>query len=758
MREGGVEKESCPALGGGSKTRKIILGGLMTRSPLKTFFTLAVLFAGLGILLDITAYQVDWYGIKNSPPVKELQLARFYMSSGQVKAAIEEYRQVIENASSGISDTASSELERLLVSEKTSDGKMTGYLAYITWFYPSRLYALSAASAVLWLIILGVSLFGKKPLFVILPIRDHTGLGLRDDLPQVAADRLRELTWRVNDLESSAHTIAESLDVPVMGMISDGASIDSVALIETALMLSGGPSNLPLSRLLYSFRLWLEQPQYLIRGSLNKGNKCLCLHFLLVNKKKGTVEASWRVDIEADSESEAFTQIIDSIIYPVWFHFGQGITARQWEVLKALHDGLQEFQCYRDQGCKPQYLDKARQYMQYALALDPGYMLAKYNLGLLELKAGEYEEARDLFRDILTSTKDANLHQLASYHCGVALFHMSQDWSYQRAAKYFKDILDNPHDNPQNVIDLARSTLAVTYARMAAREPGERDKYVSLALQEAKEVLASKRATKETLANAIAAEGYAHLAQGNALDAVSSFTQALEKKPESVACLIGLGEAHLKAGQKERAIEVFRRAEIVSPPGCFASYKLGGIYRDMGETEQAIQAYQRAGDLAAAHFALGKLFLNKQEYEEALEEFRKAADQNKRLSEAWVNIAWVIGEMKTQDEALLKEAETSARRALHAERNSPQIWHRHAVLARALLDRGKNDVALKEAQKAVELEPERAQARYYLALAEFKMGQLAKARTDAEMLLKPDQMEWKTAAQKLLAQLGQEKM
>ena len=178
--------------------------------------------------------------------------------------------------------------------------------------------------------------------------------------------------------------------------------------------------------------------------------------------------------------------IVDAIIYPLLYHFNN-VSATRWESLQALHAGLEEFQLFREDQSTYNHLRAARQQLEHALALDPGYAIAKYNLSLLLIATGEFEKARDYLKELSASSDDTLLRLRASYNHGVALFLMSQDWAYDQSVKIFKELLVRNENKLLSL--LIQSALAMTYAKMAERRPGEKINLVNQSLAQADEVL-----------------------------------------------------------------------------------------------------------------------------------------------------------------------------------------------------------------------------------------------------------------------------
>jgi tetratricopeptide (TPR) repeat protein len=742
----------------------------MIRTPLRLLFLGLVICALLGVFFDFLNNQFAQYPNSLLPEFKlnnipATSLARYYWSIGRFDEAIEEYQSLILTLPQNEIAPAYNELNQLILVEKSTRGKILSGIAYYAWLLPPKLYGLAFLFFLLALAYYVYRSVKKGPKFLFQTFHDYTGLNIGSNLPQIAIDRIHEISWRAQNIQSASNFIADNVEVPTLDLMSEGDNQSAVEFLETALKFSIGSSNLPLSHLTGEIRLWLAQPLYLVRGSIEKSKDAIELKMLLVNNKKNYIEKTWCTIIP--SEEDIFlSKIVDAVIYPLLLHFNNvGTTC--WNALHALHDGLEEIQLFRDDHLTQSHIQVAQQQLERALSIDPGYSLAKYNLSLLLLTIGEFDKARDYLKELSDSAEDAQLRLRANYNYGVALFHLSQDWAYEQAVKVFQDLLTKVKNDQLD--QLIRGTLSTTYAKMALRHPKEKKTLVRQSLDEADRVLEDievyRRKRKgfekthdyeETKANALAAKGFAHMALEKYKQAIEYFQQAVRTHPASPSCLLGLGEAYFRSGDKDKALDSFKKAAVQSPLSGYTNYRLGKLYREMGEHEKAIETLQRASVHAYARLTLGKIYLEDEELEKALDEFRQATCLNSRLSEAWASIAWTILQMN--NDALLTEALAAARHSLQFEKNEKQLWHRHSILAACLLNAGKDELANKEANKAVELSPNRAQAYYYLALAQYRLEQYTTARQSIQKTIDLDKTnDWKTKAVKLLQELSKVK-
>jgi tetratricopeptide (TPR) repeat protein len=729
----------------------------LMKSPTRLFFLAGFLCLIIAVALQASGeYLVPslLHAVGATPEFSSdlLALPRYYFDTGQPEKAIEELNTLLESQNLGqVEPAARTDLERIIFLQNNTWGQLAFWAGNVSRFWPAKFIIASLLFWLIALILYFVRLIGPHPLFVVMPFVDQAELNFSDALPITILDRMREISWQKTNFKSTQKVIAENVDIPSLGLISEGDSLDTIALLETALLFSTGINDFPLARLINSIRLWAEQPDYLVRGRFERVDKAIWVSFQLIDRKKGDVEQAWNCEI--DTSHSRRVELVDNILFPLLFHFSKELGTRRWDALLALYAGLEEFQSFSQYQERTYHLDSARNYLEKAIDLDPAYGLAHYNLGLVHLAAGTYEVSREHLLEAARLLKGDVLQYSALYNYGVALFQLGQDWGYQRAVKTFQALIDS-EGVPEDIILLARSSMIVTYAKMAVRDPKLSNELANKVFSDANQILENTDQS-EVKAEMFSAKGYAYSALKQWNEAKISFEEAIKQNPSYITGLIGLGESYYRLGQRDEAIGALHQAAVLSPSGEYTHYRIGELYWGWKNFDDAIGAYQKASHLAVARLALGKIYLL--EYEqlpEALAEFRTAIKLNSRLSDAWVNIAWTILELG--DTSLFLEAESAARRAVQLEKNKQQFWHRRAVLALCLLKRGKKEMAFKEASKAVELNPRQAQSHYNLALCQIELGRPADALESLNKVLELDKKDfWRPKAERLLNELKQ---
>src|SRR5258708_33035916 len=121
--------------------------------------------------------------------------------------------------------------------------------------------------------------------------------------------------------------------------------------------------------------------------------------------------------------------------------------------------------------------------------------------------------------------------------------------------------------------------------------------------------------------------GVAYMNQQKFAEAQKYFEKALAADPKFAIARLNLGIALLSQQKLEPARAALEEAARLVPSDAYTWYNLGLVYKDTGETEKGIDAFQHVAQLspeADAHYFLGYLHTQLQQYDEAIAEFQKA--------------------------------------------------------------------------------------------------------------------------------------
>ena len=279
--------------------------------------------------------------------------------------------------------------------------------------------------------------------------------------------------------------------------------------------------------------------------------------------------------------------------------------------------------------------------------------------------------------------------------------------------------------------------------------------------------------------------GELKIATGRASEAIREFELALRRRPALVAAHLGLGNALALTGRNEEALERYEAALALRPRLPEGEFAAGFALARLGRTTEAEKRYRRAlvmrPDFAAAWINLGSLLRDEGREPEAEAALRRAVELRPDLISGWVNLA-----LLERDRRRPEAAEANLRRALALNPNQVETlvawsqfraaerdvagareWMRWALARNAevdeavnmhgivlhlerrfaeaipvfeqaealgnraaasnrgnsLLDLGRMEEALKAHQRAVELDPESAGAKYNFALTQLRLGE-----------------------------------
>jgi tetratricopeptide (TPR) repeat protein len=170
------------------------------------------------------------------------------------------------------------------------------------------------------------------------------------------------------------------------------------------------------------------------------------------------------------------------------------------------------------------------------------------------------------------------------------------------------------------------------------------------------------------------------------------------------------GLARQEANQFQAAIELYKKAIELDPRLVPAHFNLGVAHLQLKQLAQAMSAFKRLTeidpDFAEAYASLGMIYLSEQNYQKAANEFEQALRLKPDFEQLRPILAGVyekLGRKADADAVLKRSAE-------------PEDARQFYVRGFDLLRLGQLELALKPLQRAVELDPDFADA--YRALAQ----------------------------------------
>ena len=151
--------------------------------------------------------------------------------------------------------------------------------------------------------------------------------------------------------------------------------------------------------------------------------------------------------------------------------------------------------------------------------------------------------------------------------------------------------------------------------------------------------------------------GAAQQSDGKSAEARTSFERAVRMDPTSVAALAYLAGSQVEQAQYDEAAKTYERALEVDEANAILHYLLADTLLKIPNADQSkIQRHlERSvridGNLAQAHFALGKLYARGEKWDEALREFEKTVEHAPGLAEAYYQLGRILARLKRVDES-----------------------------------------------------------------------------------------------------------
>jgi tetratricopeptide (TPR) repeat protein len=199
-----------------------------------------------------------------------------------------------------------------------------------------------------------------------------------------------------------------------------------------------------------------------------------------------------------------------------------------------------------------------------------------YRRAIEQLKAGNYEEAKRLFRDNEEKSGTAAETQ-ALLRKGETLLAQGD---LKGAAKLYEQLLERNPSLPEVYFGLARIAL-FTGSKDAARV------HATAATR-----LGPELGLSWTLL------GLVHEAEGDLETALRHLRKGAELSPSVFLCQFNLGRALAAAGRAGESIAPLLKATELEPGNADGFYTLGMVYKQARQYENALRAFEKAKDLS----------------------------------------------------------------------------------------------------------------------------------------------------------------
>lgn len=288
-------------------------------------------------------------------------------------------------------------------------------------------------------------------------------------------------------------------------------------------------------------------------------------------------------------------------------------------------------------------------YFQKAVAQDPTYAAAHFNIGMVHWKAGELESAIHAFGRASSLKPDSGLYRL---RLGQALARAGED--------------ENAALNLEEAVRLDPGDFQARYQfALLLRKQGH--------TKRAAEHFAAAERLKASAAITVGADqsnlayrqGMALLEQGRLDQAIVRLTDALAAPHNERNVRNALGIAHQRKGSFAAALGEFRKVIALDASSPDAHLNYGTTLLTTGDVTQAEKEFRTCLEIdpsfAEAHFNLGLLFASSRRWNAAAEQLRTALSLEPRNAKARWNLARVLRDSGDHTSAIAEYAQVFAR-------------------------------------------------------------------------------------------------
>ncbi len=243
-----------------------------------------------------------------------------------------------------------------------------------------------------------------------------------------------------------------------------------------------------------------------------------------------------------------------------------------------------------------------------------------------------------------------------------------------------------------------------------------------------KQLLTLGYLNRET-ANSFNNRGILWMHDGEYVQAVEAFQQAIRLRPDVASFYDNLGAAYHALGKYRKAIEQHQRAIRISPRFAKAYNNLGMALFELGEYDRARQAYEAALSLqpnfADALSNLGNVYFAQGSFEKAEELLRQSLKVDPTLARSHYNLGVMYGHRR-----LPKRALEEFKKVLEIAPHFPQRANVHNGMGIAYFELKKFNRALTEFRTALQLNPTLPGLHSRMGIVYSAMGMRGKAKEE----------------------------
>ena len=215
---------------------------------------------------------------------------------------------------------------------------------------------------------------------------------------------------------------------------------------------------------------------------------------------------------------------------------------------------------------------------------------------------------------------------------------------------------------------------------------------------------------------------------GRLPEASETLLKALALMPDAPSLLTDLGLVYIGFGKNREAVEVLQKATRIDPDYPDAFNNLGGALSRLGDRGGAEGAYRTAiqvqPDFAEAQKNLANMLLGADNFAEAQYHFQKAIQSNTKYAAAYYDYGLALAQ-REQFALAAKQFEA-------ASQADPNFAEAHNALGEMSSIQGNASRAIQSFQRAVEVKPDFAAAQSNLGMALLLQGRISDSKQHLE--------------------------
>lgn len=363
-------------------------------------------------------------------------------------------------------------------------------------------------------------------------------------------------------------------------------------------------------------------------------------------------------------------------------------------------------------------------------------IVAKLGLGLIFMKNLNYEEARSCFEEVISltlkrenrkSSKQDPLLYTYYYYLGKSCNALNKHADAIDAFESAKALMEKRNPGDKNLPDYLYQ-LGLSHLYLGETEDAEKF------FNEASRLGWNKKATIWD------AFGQIYLRNRDFHAAKAAFEEAIKIDPNECSFYVNLGHANLELGEFNDAKRNFETA-LVKGAGAAAHNALGQLYVKKREFKRAITEFEKAINLdpnePAYHISLGLAYFANQDWEGSIKVFTNVVEKDPKNASAWLNLtqAYVseANRLKERNEnkkagESSKKAEDAINKALrNCELKGEDRQKALTLLADSLVAQGNYQAAIAAYEELCKNKPQDAFLALYLADAYYENKKRPKA-------------------------------